>query len=82
MDDHIKSSWVSVLAHIKATDSALSCARFERDHAHKHLDCPRCKSACTPSVSIRNLDSGKYHVGAYCPSCGSWIKWLSRRSQS
>lgn len=41
---------------------------------NEELKCKRCGS-----VSFELRSNGP-HLGAYCTECGSWIKWVSRKS--
>lgn len=45
------------------------------------LECPRCEDAKGLELAWKVMVSGNMHLGAYCISCGSWIKWLPQTSE-
>lgn len=54
--------------------------RAERHHRHQppsdgSLDCPDC-GTITPILYWYYMSSGGLHLGARCPACTNWLKWL------
>ena len=54
------------------------------------LACPRCtpkswrrraRVSAQPVLEWRYMTGGRVHLGAYCPRCGRWIKWVSQTDE-
>lgn len=41
------------------------------------LDCQGC-GPLIPELRFRQMTNGRHHLGAYCPKCGKWIRWLKQ----
>lgn len=44
------------------------------------LDCPDC-GPVTPILYWYYMSSGGLHLGARCPTCINWIKWLPQTDE-
>lgn len=40
------------------------------------LKCPTCDKRREPVLRWKPMASGDMHLGAYCPLCDKWIKWV------
>lgn len=40
------------------------------------LECPAFCGLVTPSLSWKVMSNGRVHLGARCPNCQYWIKWV------
>ena len=49
-----------------------------RSHGPAPLTCRRCRAQVTPELRPREMSSGGRHLGAYCPRCHGWLRWLSQ----
>jgi ribosomal protein S27AE len=47
------------------------------------LMCPQCGPVPRPVLEWRHYTTaageGHRHLGAYCPTCGRWLKWLRQQ---
>lgn len=74
--DALKSGWRDVYKHLRKVKSPDIANRFLTTHAQTELTCKACGEIAIPSVCISPMDGGSFHVGANCPSCNAWVKWL------
>lgn len=47
------------------------------------LNCPnrRCLLTAMPELRWKPTRNGALHLGAYCPGCGTWIKWVPMNAE-
>ncbi len=45
-----------------------------------NLTCNRCGLDGEPRLRFTNHSSGR-HLGAWCPACESWIKWVPQNDE-
>lgn len=74
--DALKPGWRTVYKHLRNVKSPDIANRFLHTHAQTALTCKSCGEIAIPSVCISPMDGGSFHVGANCPSCNAWVKWL------
>lgn len=41
----------------------------------------RCCGTIEPILRWRYMAGGRAHLGAYCPRCDRWIKWVSHTEE-
>ena len=41
-----------------------------------NLPCNRCLYVGAPTLRWHQTSTGLAHLGAYCPECHAWIKWV------
>jgi hypothetical protein len=44
------------------------------------VDCRNC-GPVAPRLYWKPFAGGLYHLGAECPECGRWVKWLNQSPQ-
>ncbi|MES2365237.1 MAG: hypothetical protein V4563_05040 [Pseudomonadota bacterium] len=71
----VKESWRTAYRYIRAKRGREASDLFLSEHANKKIKCPACSVIETPKLTIKEFAGGA-HIGATCPSCGKWSKWL------
>ena len=46
----------------------------------QELACRRCGVVAEPALGWRLASNGTLHLGAYCPACEAWIKWVPQKN--
>lgn len=67
---------LAILLEEKQTRERAEVKRAIRADLATALPCHRCNRTVVPKLFYRNFANNTHHIGATCPDCGNFIKWV------